>query len=54
MGHSQQNNENSKKSKDEREINRKKKVGESPSSSQERHNDAEGKCMPIKLNAGNE
>jgi len=40
VGHSQQNNENSKKSKDEREINRKKKVRQSPSSSQERHNDA--------------
>lgn len=53
MGESQQNNENSKKSKDEREINKKKKGRESPVSNQEQHNDAGGKCMPIKLNAGN-
>ena len=53
VGQSHQNNENSEKSKDEREINKMTKIGESPASNQEQHNDAEGKCMPMKLNAGN-
>ena len=51
MGQSQQNKENgSKKSKDKREINEKKKGGGSLMLGQEQYNDAEGKCMPIKLN----
>ena len=40
-------------SKDKREINKKKKGGESLSPSQEQYNDAEGMCMPIKLKVCN-